>query len=191
MKCDLILSGVGGQGVLSMAAIIGRAAADEGMTAKLSEVHGMAQRGGAVSAHLRLSTKSIASDLIPRGTADLILSMEPVESLRHVEYLAPSGTLVTSINAFVNIPDYPDVENVLSRIRSSFPGALLIDADRLAYEAGDVMAGNTSLVGAASKLLPMKSESLEDAVRSTFDRKGERAVAVNLEAFRAGRRTAA
>jgi indolepyruvate ferredoxin oxidoreductase beta subunit len=190
MKCDIILSGVGGQGVLSMAAIIGQAATAEGMSAKQSEVHGMAQRGGAVSAHLRLSTEPIASDLIPRGSADLILSMEPVESLRYVEFLSPAGTIVTSVNAFVNIPDYPEVDEVLKRIRTSFPGALLIDADSLAYEAGDVMAGNTALVGAASRLLPMKLETIEHAVRTIFARKGERAVAVNLEALRSGRRAA-
>jgi indolepyruvate ferredoxin oxidoreductase beta subunit len=190
MKCDIILSGVGGQGVLSMAAIIGQAATMEGMSAKQSEVHGMAQRGGAVSAHLRLSTDPIASDLIPHGSADLILSMEPIESLRYAEYLSPTGSVVSSVNAFVNIPDYPEVDEVLARIRTSFPNALLIDADRLAYDAGDVMAGNTALVGAASKLLPMKLETLEKAVRATFTRKGERAVAVNLEALRTGRQAA-
>jgi indolepyruvate ferredoxin oxidoreductase beta subunit len=188
MKCDIILSGVGGQGVLSMAAIIGQAATAEGLFAKQSEVHGMAQRGGAVSAHLRLSSDPISSDLIPRGSADLILSMEPVESLRYVEYLSPTGSVVTSVNAFVNIPDYPEVDDVLARIRTSFPKALLIDADRVAYDAGDVMAGNTALVGAASKLLPMKLDTIEEAVRRTFARKGERAVEVNLEALRAGRR---
>jgi indolepyruvate ferredoxin oxidoreductase beta subunit len=173
-----------------MAAVIGQAAVTEGMLAKQSEVHGMAQRGGAVSAHLRLSSETIASDLIPKGTADLILSMEPVEGVRYVEYLSPAGSLVTSVNAFVNVPDYPDVDDVLSHIRESFPRAILIDADKLAYEAGDVMAGNTALVGAASKLLPMKAETIEDAVRATFSRKGQRAVEVNLEAYRAGRKAA-
>jgi indolepyruvate ferredoxin oxidoreductase, beta subunit len=190
MKFDILFAGVGGQGVLSMAAIIGRAALSEGLHAKQSEVHGMAQRGGAVQAHLRLSDRPIASDLISLGTADLILSLEPVESLRYVSYLAPSGTLVTSSQPFVNIPDYPDVQAVLARVRA-LPRAIVVDAERLAREAGDLQALNTVMVGAVASLLPLQLESLEKAVAATFASKGNGVIQANLAALRAGQQAAA
>ncbi len=189
MKYDIVLAGVGGQGVLSMAALIGRAAMTEGLHAKQSEVHGMAQRGGAVQAHLRLSDGPIESDLIPQGAADLILSLEPIESLRYVAWLSPQGTLVTSANAFVNIPDYPDTETILQRIRA-LPHAIVVEAERLAEESGDVLAVNTVMVGAASHRLPVQPESLVQAVEATFARKGEATLAANRAAFAAGRRAA-
>ena len=189
MKYDILLAGVGGQGVLSMAAIIGRAAIAEGLSAKQSEVHGMAQRGGAVQAHLRLSDGTIESDLIPLGTADLILSLEPVESLRYLAWLSPAGTLVTAANAFVNIPDYPDLGGVLARVRS-LPRAIVVDAERLALEAGDVQTLNTVMVGSVMHLLPLRAESIEKAVRDTFTRKGEMVLDANLAALRAGRAAA-
>jgi indolepyruvate ferredoxin oxidoreductase beta subunit len=190
MKFDIILSGVGGQGVLSMAALIGRAAVAERLQAKQSEVHGMAQRGGAVLAHLRLADHPIASDLIPKGAADLILSLEPVESLRYLDYLSPEGTLVTAANAFVNIPDYPEVEGVLGRIRA-LPHAVVVDAERLARAAGDPVAMNTVMVGAAARLLPLRLETLDQVVRQVFEPKGEWTLKVNVAAFEAGRKAAA
>lgn len=187
MKYDIIFSGVGGQGVLSMAAIIGRAAIAEGFHAKQSEVHGMAQRGGQVQAHLRLSNEAIESDLIPLGSADLVLSLEPVEALRYVKQLAPAGTLVTAVNAFVNIPDYPDVHEVLARLRR-LPRAIVVEADRLAEEAGDRQAVNTVMVGAASHVLPLSVASLSASIEDTFARKGPKMVEVNRAAFAAGRK---
>jgi len=189
MRYDIVLAGVGGQGVLSMAALIGRAAVTSGLVAKQSEVHGMAQRGGAVQAHLRLADGPIDSDLIPRGAADLILSLEPVEGLRYLPWLAPAGSLVTSANAFVNIPDYPPTEQVLARVRA-LPHAIVVEAERVAEESGDLLAVNTVMVGAASTLLPLDPAALEDAVRTTFARKGEATLAANLAAFAAGRRAA-
>lgn len=190
MRYDIVLAGVGGQGVLSMAALIARAAVASGLLAKQSEVHGMAQRGGAVQAHLRLSDVPIESDLIPRGGANLILSLEPVEALRYLPWLSPSGTLVTSVNAFVNIPDYPPMERVIARVQA-LPHSRVVEAERLAEEAGDLLAVNTVMVGAASNLLPLDPEALLDAVRTTFGRKGERTLAANLAAFAAGREAAA
>jgi indolepyruvate ferredoxin oxidoreductase beta subunit len=190
MRYDIVLAGVGGQGVLSMAGLIARAAMSEGLDLKQSEVHGMAQRGGAVQAHLRLSDEPIESDLIPRGSAGLILSLEPVEGLRYLPWLSPTGTLVTSANAFVNIPDYPPQDEVLRRVRT-LPRALVVEAERLAEESGDLLAVNTVMVGAASRLLPIDPSSLEEAVRTAFGRKGERSLAANLAAFEAGRRAGA
>jgi indolepyruvate ferredoxin oxidoreductase, beta subunit len=185
VRYDIVLAGVGGQGVLSMAAIIGRAALAEGLFVKQSEVHGMAQRGGAVQAHLRLSETPIESDLIALGTAHLILSLEPVESLRYLAWLAPTGTLVTASAPFVNIKDYPPIEAVLAKVRS-LPRAVIVDAERIADQAGDLQTVNTAMVGAASRLLPLRLDTMEAAVRETFQRKGETIVKANLAALREG-----
>ncbi len=190
MKYDIMLAGVGGQGVLSLAALIGRAAVAEGLQVKQSEVHGMAQRGGGVLSHLRLADHAIASDLIPLGTADMILSMEPLESLRYLDYLSPTATVVTATDPFVNIPDYPPIEQVLERVRR-LPHAVLVEAERLAREAGEALSRNTVMVGAAAHLLPLKRESFEGAIRQTFGAKGERALTVNFAAFEAGWRVSA
>lgn len=168
-----------------MAAIIGRAALAEGLFVKQSEVHGMAQRGGAVQAHLRLSETPIDSDLIALGTAHLILSLEPVESLRYLAWLAPTGTLVTASTPFVNIKDYPPIEAVLAKVRS-LPHAVIVDAERIADQAGDLQTVNTAMVGAASRLLPLRLDTIEAAVRETFQRKGETIVKANLAALREG-----
>lgn len=189
MRFDILLAGVGGQGVLSMAALIGRAAIARDLRAKQSEVHGMAQRGGAVQAHLRLADGAIASDLIPAGGADLILSLEPVESLRYLAWLSPAGSIVTSSSPFPNFAGYPDVARVLAEVRR-LPRAVIVDAERLALEAGDPLAVNTVMVGAASHVLPLPAETLERAVEETFARKGEALVEVNRRAFRAGREAA-
>ena len=186
MNFDIVLAGVGGQGVLSVAAIIGNAAVAEGRFVKLSEVHGMAQRGGAVHSHLRISDRPIESGLISRGAADLVLSLEPVEALRYLDALAASGTMIVASTPVMNIPDYPALESVLERIRA-LPRAIVVDAERLANEAGDPLALNTVMVGAAAAVLPVKTETLEAAVSEVFARKGSEALAVNRAAFRAGR----
>ncbi len=186
MKCDIVLAGVGGQGVLSLAMAIASGAMEEELFVKQAEVHGMAQRGGAVMATLRLSDREIASDLIPRGTASMILSMEPMESLRYLAYLAPQGTLITSTNPVLNIPDYPDINELVGKIRS-LPRAICIDAEKLARSAGSVRATNMVMVGAAMRLLPIKHETMEAAVRAIFARKGDDIVGINLRALRAGR----
>ncbi|HUK63502.1 MAG TPA: indolepyruvate oxidoreductase subunit beta [Dongiaceae bacterium] len=186
MRTDILLCGVGGQGVLSMAAIIGRAAIAGEYFARQSEVHGMAQRGGGVQAHLRLSGRPIASDLISRGGAHLVLSMEPLEGLRYLSYLAPDGALITAAEPVVNIPDYPPLADLHERIRR-IPGATLLEAGRLAAEAGDPQALNAVMVGAASARLPMSVETLEGAVREIFAAKGAAVIELNLAAFRAGR----
>ena len=190
MKYDIILAGVGGQGVLSVSAIIASSAMKEGLLVKQSEVHGMSQRGGAVLANLRLSDAPIASDLIPLGSAALILSMEPLESLRYLRYLSPDGALVTSTNPVVNIQDYPDLDGLLDTVRS-LPYARLVDGEKLARAAGSARATNMVMVGAASHRLPVKVETLEHFIRTTFAAKGDKIVETNLKAFRSGREAAA
>jgi indolepyruvate ferredoxin oxidoreductase beta subunit len=190
MKFDIILAGVGGQGVLSVSAIIASSAMKEGLAVKQSEVHGMSQRGGAVLANLRLADAPIASDLIPRGTAALILSMEPIESLRYLEYLSAGGTVISSTNPVTNIGDYPPLNDVLAQIRS-LPHAILIDAETLARQAGSARATNMVMVGAASPLLPVSFETIEQFVKTIFAAKGGKVVEINLKALHAGRAAAA
>lgn len=189
MKCDVILAGVGGQGVLSVSATIARSALREGLHVKQTEVHGMAQRGGAVMAGLRLSDEPIHSDLIPRGSADLILGMEPLESLRYLAWLKPDGIVVTATGPVRNIPDYPDLETVLARIRT-LPRSRLVDAEGLARRCANPKTSNVVMVGAASRLLPIRPETIVAEIRDMFARKGETVVRDNLNAFRAGRETA-
>ncbi len=190
MKYDIVLAGVGGQGVLSVSAIIARSAMKEGLFVKQSEVHGMAQRGGAVLAHLRLSDSPVASDLIPRGGASMILSMEPLESLRYLAYLGESGTVITSTEPVENIAAYPPMERILGAIRS-LPRWATIEAERLARESGSAQAINMVLAGAASPLLPIKVETMLESIRELFGRKGEKVVETNLRAFEAGRQAGA
>lgn len=189
MKYDIILAGVGGQGVLSVSAIIASSAMKEGLAVKQSEVHGMSQRGGAVLANLRLSDGPIASDLIPRGSAAMILSMEPLESLRYLEFLSEDGTVITATNPVANIPDYPPLDEVLERVRS-LPHTVTVDAESLARKAGSARATNMVMVGAASPLLPVAFETIEHFVQTLFANKGARVVETNLKALHAGRAAA-
>jgi indolepyruvate ferredoxin oxidoreductase, beta subunit len=189
MKCDIVLAGVGGQGVLSIASAIASSALRERLFVKQSEVHGMAQRGGAVMANLRLADHEIASDLISQGSAHLIVAMEPLESLRYVSYLSHNGVLITSANPVLNIDNYPDLSGLLEKIRS-LPRAIILDAELLARNAGSTRATNMVMVGAAMSLLPVHPKSIEDSVTKIFARKGDRVVSVNLRALEAGREAA-
>ncbi|MDR0568145.1 MAG: indolepyruvate oxidoreductase subunit beta [Spirochaetaceae bacterium] len=186
MKKDIILAGVGGQGVLSIAAIIAQAAVGEGLSVRQSEVHGMAQRGGAVLAHLRIADTRIASDLTPRGGADLIIAMEPLESLRYLGWLSPDGALVTAAEPFLNIADYPDISRILKTIES-LPVHRILPAGALAKEAGLPRAVNMVMVGAASPFLPVSEATLKRAITEMFASKAVSAAEANLKAFSLGR----
>jgi len=190
MKYDIILAGVGGQGVLSVSAIIASSAMKEGLAVKQSEVHGMSQRGGAVLANLRLSDRPVASDLIPLGSASMILSMEPLESLRYLKYLSEEGSVISAVDPVRNIPDYPELDTILAAIRS-LPRAKLVEAERLARQAGSARATNMVIVGAASHRLPVGVGTLEQFIQRSFEAKGAQVVETNLKAFRAGREAAA
>jgi indolepyruvate ferredoxin oxidoreductase, beta subunit len=185
MKYDMILAGVGGQGVLSIATILGVAAVDAGLYLKQSEVHGMSQRGGDVQSHLRIADRPIYSDLIPIGGANMILSMEPMETLRYVPFLAPDGVIVAESNPYVNITNYPELEQVHATIRE-FPRAALIDGEGIAKALRATRSSNMVLLGAASPFLPLSAAELEAAIDQIFGRKGAEVVAQNIEAFRQG-----
>lgn len=188
MKKDIILAGVGGQGILSIATIIGEAALAEGLHIKQAEVHGMSQRGGDVQSNLRLSSDPIASDLIPRGGADLVISLEPMEALRYLPYLSRQGWIVTNSAPFINIDNYPDKEALYARL-GELPHVILLDVEQLAKEAGaPLQAANMVLLGAAAPVLGLPYEQLEEGIKRIFSRKGEEVVAKNLAALRAGRK---
>ena len=186
MKCDIVLAGVGGQGILSIATVLGLAAVENNLYLKQAETHGMSQRGGAVQSYLRLSDQPIFSDLIPSGQAQLILSVEPMESLRYLSFLSPEGYVITNTTPFINIPDYPDTEEVLKTI-NNLPRVVAIDAEHIAKAEGNVKASNMVMLGAASPFIELPLSSLEQAIREIFSRKGADIVELNLRAFHAGR----
>jgi indolepyruvate ferredoxin oxidoreductase, beta subunit len=186
MKKDIILSGVGGQGILSIATVIGYAAIDSGLFMKQAEVHGMSQRGGDVQSHLRISSNEIHSDLIPFGGADIILSIEPMESLRYLPYLSKDGWVITNSTPFDNITNYPDINAVKSEI-GKIKNHVLIDADDIAKNIGSPMSMNMVMTGAAADFLGIDYDRLEKGIRFIFKSKGDEVVNKNIEALRAGR----
>ncbi len=185
MKKDIILSGVGGQGILSIAAVIGEAALEGGLHIKQAEVHGMSQRGGDVHSDLRIASAPIHSDLIAKGSADLIISLEPMEALRYLPWLGREGWVVANSAPFVNIPGYPDHEALLAELRA-MPRAIIFDVDAAAAEAGVARAANIVLLGAAADVLGFERSALEQAIRRVFGRKGDAVVEMNLKALEAG-----
>jgi len=186
MKTDIVLAGVGGQGILTIAATIGMAALTNDLFLKQSEVHGMSQRGGDVQSHLRISDKEIASDLIPLGKADIILSAEPMESLRYIPFLAEEGWLVTNSTPFINIPDYPEPSAVEAEIKK-IKNHIILDADKIATDIGSRRSSNIVMLGAGSPFINIGFEALEEGLRKIFGRKGAEIVDVNIRALRAGR----
>lgn len=186
MKTDIILAGVGGQGILSIAASIGMAALKNNLNLKQAEVHGMSQRGGDVQSHLRISDKPIASDLIPKGKADIIISVEPMEALRYLPFLSKEGWIVTNTKPFINISNYPELDKVMQEL-DKFKNCVKIDADTIATEIGSARSSNMVMLGAASPFLNIPYENLEQGIIEIFGRKGQEVVDVNLKALRLGR----
>ncbi len=189
MNTDIILSGVGGQGILSIATIIGAAAINDNLYIKQAEVHGMSQRGGDVQSNLRISSTPIASDLIPLGKADLIISLEPMEAMRYLPYLKKDGWVITNTEPFVNIPDYPDLDTLMQRIEA-LPHHVALDVAAIASEASSPRAANIVLLGAAAPFLGIDIAKIEDGIHSVFARKGDAIVEMNIKAFRAGLKVA-
>jgi indolepyruvate ferredoxin oxidoreductase, beta subunit len=189
MKTDLILSGVGGQGILSIAAVIGEAAVHQQLFMKQAEVHGMSQRGGDVQSNLRISDKPIYSDLIAKGKANLILSLEPMEALRYLPYLAKDGWVVTNSTPLINISNYPDAE-ALQQALDALPNKVVFDVDEIAKKLGSIRVSNMVMLGAATPFIGISYSEIENGIRRIFARKGEDVVALNLKALAAGKAVA-
>lgn len=185
MKTDIILAGVGGQGILTIATILGRAAMQEDLNIKQAEVHGMSQRGGDVQSNLRISSSPIASDLIPTGAADIIVSLEPMEALRYVPSLSTEGWIVTSTAPFNNIPDYPETGVILDEL-SQWPHTIAFDMEEMAREVANPRASNMVLLGACTPLTGIDAGKIEAAIRAVFAAKGDAIVESNIKAFNAG-----
>ena len=186
MKQDIILAGVGGQGILSIATIIGSAALEQGLHLKQAEVHGMSQRGGDVQSNLRLSSDPIHSDLIPRGAADVVVSLEPMEALRYLPWLSPEGWIITNTTPFVNIPDYPDPDKLNAEL-GRLPHVIALDVDAIAKDLGSPRSANMVLLGATAAVLSIRdADKLRAGIRRIFARKGEDVVETNIRAFDAG-----
>ncbi len=190
MKRDVILAGVGGQGLLALAAVLGETARSLGLFLKQAEVHGMAQRGGIVQSHVRYGDQPVHSDLVQEGSADVILSLEPMEALRYLPFLAPDGIVITNAVPFVNIPNYPDADDVLSSLRSA-PRHLLVDAVSLAKSAGSSLCANMVMLGAGSPFLELPDDALREAVRRVFGAKSSAVIEQNLRGYELGRQFAA
>lgn len=186
MKTDIILAGVGGQGILSIANVIGLAALKDKLYLKQAEVHGMSQRGGDVQSNLRISSEPVHSDLIPVNGADIIVSLEPMECLRYLPYLSKEGWIVTNINPFVNIENYPSVKDLMIELEK-IDNLIAFDMDEVAKKAGSPKSANMVLLGATSVFIDLDSESLERGIAELFSKKGENIVNQNLEAYRVGR----
>jgi indolepyruvate ferredoxin oxidoreductase beta subunit len=186
MKKDIILAGVGGQGILSIAAVIGTAALNSGLQLKQAEVHGMSQRGGDVHSNLRIADHEIYSDLIPFGRADLIISVEPMESLRYLPWLSKDGWLISNNVPHINFPDYPDMEQIYQAIEA-ISQHVLISADQIAKYLGMARSANMVILGAASPWLGIEYEEIENAVKNIFASKGADIIGQNLKALAAGR----
>jgi Pyruvate:ferredoxin oxidoreductase and related 2-oxoacid:ferredoxin oxidoreductases, gamma subunit len=189
MKKDIILSGVGGQGILSIATVIGQAALKDGLYMKQAEVHGMSQRGGDVQSNLRISDRPISSDLIPSSQCNLIISLEPMEGLRYLPYLSPNGWLVTNDTPFINIPNYPEVNAIMAEI-DKLPNKVVLNVDKMAKEIGTARVANIVLLGATTPFLGIDYCKIQDSIRDIFSRKGEAIVEMNLKALEAGKEIA-
>jgi len=186
MKSDIVLAGVGGQGILTIATILGHAALSRDLYIKQAEVHGMSQRGGDVQSNLRISSSPIASDLIPYGGADIIVSLEPMEALRYLDYLSPSGWVVSNTTPFVNIDNYPDMEKVMAEF-DTLDHVIAFDMDSLAKEVATVRSSNIVLLGACSPLIDIDAELIEQSIAAVFASKPQAVIESNIKAFRAGR----
>lgn len=186
-KIDILIVGVGGQGVLLASEIVAEVAILAGLDVKKSEVHGMAQRGGVVSSHIRIDEK-VYSPMITAGQADILLSFEQAEALRAIEWLKPEGHVVVSqtriVPAIVTSSKehtYPD--NPIAELRSSGKKVIDVEADRIAAELGNPRLVNTILLGVASNYLPFERAAWEQTMKKKIK---PRFVDLNLQAFARG-----
>ena len=183
MKKDIVLCGVGGDGIVSVAKIISDAALNMGLNLKQSEIHGMSQRGGSVFSHLRLSSDEIYADVIPEGHADIILSSEPMEALRYLPWLARDGWIITNNEPFINIKNYPEMEKVNAEL-GKIKNLVSFNASEIAKAIK--ARSNMVLLGATVPYLDIDLKKVEEAIMHIFGSKGAEVVEVNMQALHAG-----
>jgi indolepyruvate ferredoxin oxidoreductase beta subunit len=184
---SILLAGVGGQGILRASDILCQVLIEGGFDTKKSEVHGMAQRGGCVTSHVRYG-KKVYSPLAKKGSVDILLSFEKLETVRYLEYLKPDATLIISeVEIYppsVNLGEIDYPSDILDKIKNNFDGVKLINAKNVAFKAGNVRAENVALLGALSQYLPIPKSSWEKVLCSVFP---EKLLESNLRAFDLGK----
>jgi indolepyruvate ferredoxin oxidoreductase beta subunit len=184
---SILLAGVGGQGILRASDIMCMAFMEAGLDVKKSEVHGMAQRGGCVTSHVRYGHK-VYSPLAQLGSIDLLVSFEKMESLRYLNYLTKDATIIVTTDEIyppaVNMGDAPYPEDIISVLKKNFKLVKEIDATDLAKKAGNVKAANVVLLGVVSGYLDIKQPVWESVIEKSFP---EKLVKVNLASFQMGR----
>jgi len=184
---NILISGVGGQGVVLASYVLSQTALAEGFDVKQSEVHGMAQRGGCVTGHLRFGDR-VYSPLITPGTVDVLLSFESVEAARYIGWMRPGGLIVyntvhlNSSTVSAGLDKYP--QDLDARIAASWSQVCALDASALAIEAGTVKAANVVMLGAVASALPFAADAMETVIRRSVPPK---TIDVNLEAFKLGK----
>ncbi len=185
MKINLVISGVGGQGVVTIARLLAAAGLRDGLHVIQGELHGMSQRGGAVHAQLRFDNEVIESPQVPIGRADILLGVEPVEALRNIGWLHPKGRVITAIRPIENVPNYPPIEDILENIRA-LPNSLLVDAHTIASDAGSARSENFVMAGAAAAFLPIDPETMRACILEKSKHWAEKDRAAAIKALDAG-----
>ncbi|MGB3943892.1 MAG: indolepyruvate oxidoreductase subunit beta [Methanothrix sp.] len=186
--CDVVVVGVGGQGVILISEIIGRAAMLAGLSVRGVETHGMAQRGGSVINHIRVGCRYSA--MISPGGADVLVAMEPAEALRYASYLSPEGVALVNTRPLLPVTvttgqaTYPSIEEILAPLREASSRVYPMDATRLAAEAGSPQAANVVMLGALARHLPIGEERLQEALSKIVP---ARFLEVNRKAFELGK----
>lgn len=189
MKQSVVIAGVGGQGVLTAANILAKAALREGHNVIASELHGMAQRGGDVECTVRIGT--VFSPIVADGGADAIIAFEPLEALRNLKKVSREGVVITDVNPIIpplisiGLGSYEPLESIFATI-SSHCRLIKIDADALAREAGSILTKNVVMLGAfhACGIFPLEEESITAVIRETIK---EKYVDMNMKAFSLGK----
>ena len=187
---NVVLAGVGGQGTLLAAEILGTAAMKEGLNVRVSEIHGMAQRGGAVVSTVRMGQKVLAPTVLD-GQADALLGFEPLETLRNLKFTSEKTLIIMSDEKIpptelsVRKMRYPSMEEVIAKIHRFTRNVIVLETAKLAKEAGSILTRNTVLIGAlaATGKMPVKIESLMEALRELVPAKH---LNMNVKAFELG-----
>lgn len=182
----VIVAGVGGQGAITVSQLILGAAWKSGYYTLQSEVHGMSQRGGSVNAQILFDKKEVTSPVIMEGRGDLLIGLEPLETLRYLNLLDEGAFVISSVSPIKNMMTYPEIGKIIAELKK-IPGVLLIDTEKLSVELDNKNAGNMILLGVASKHLPFEDNTWYEVINERFEGKSEVLIKKNIEAFEYGK----